>query len=431
VPVGISDFGRTVAHRVAQPDEDVVLSRNHLGRALEIAELLPPSRVRDLREVNIRLERGFLATAATGFTSTEAAAEFERCLQLVSEQPSPEMHATFSALWGYFTARGQLDRVETMIEALRQLEGGSEWTTASYNATVGFFAMFHGRFDAAREALEKAVAGIDRAGIPELEQRWYTPSDRISGLYAELGFVRFMQGDLAGAEPAFARIESRCETLAFPGNAVSLCYGRSREGTVRVEAGQLGRAVELIEDVATRAEQLGLGEWMMVSASNRASLAARAALATGERDPAALQPHIRNMTAVVDGWRAAELLAYLSSYECVLVRLHMAAGDLPAARECTLRALELAEETGIVTYKAELLRLLAHTHTDPRSRHAGLCAAVELAHKQGAVVFEMRSAADIFELIGAPGRPMLTDVLSRIPADQDWPELARARALLV
>jgi len=46
-------------------------------------------------------------------------------------------------------------------------------------------------------------------------------------------------------------------------------------------------------------------------------------------------------------------------------------------------------------------------------------------------VFEMRSAADIFELIGAPGRPMLTNVLSRIPADQDWPELARARALLV
>ena len=118
--------------------------------------------------------------------------------------------------------------------------------------------MFHGRFDAAREALEEAVAGIDRAGIPELEQRWYTPSDRISGLYAELGFVRFMQGEMAGAEPAFARIESRCETLAFPGNAVSLCYGRSREGDGACrEAGQLRRAVELIEDVSTRAEQLG------------------------------------------------------------------------------------------------------------------------------------------------------------------------------
>ena len=48
-----------------------------------------------------------------------------------------------------------------------------------------------------------------------------------------------------------------------------------------------------------------------------------------------LQPHIQNMTAVVDGWRAAELLAYLSSYECVLVRLRMAAGDLPKARECS------------------------------------------------------------------------------------------------
>ncbi len=405
-------------------------ARNHLSKALDIVELMSPGRARNQREVAIRLERGFLATATTGYTSAEAAAEFERCLQLVSDEPSPEMHATFGALWGYYTARGQLGRVERVIEALRQLEGVSDWTTVSYKAHAGFSAMFRGQFGAARVALEEAVAGIDQTGIPRIEQLWYTPSDRISGLYAELGFVRFVHGDLTGAETAFARISGRCEALPFPANAVSLCYGQMREVTVRVDAGQFDRAAELIADVAARAEQHGLAEWAMVAATNRIALAARRALIDASGDPAALQPHVQNMTAVVHSWRAAELKAYLSAFECILVRLHAAAGDRRAARDCAARALAMAGETGIVTHKAELLRALAHTFDDPDAQCAGLQRAIEVARNQGSLIFEMHCTADLFELSGAPSRPALEDTLSRIPADQSWPELERARALL-
>ena len=94
-------------------------------------------------------------------------------------------------------------------------------------------------------------------------------------------------------------------------------------------------------------------------------------------------------------------------------------------------ALEMADETGVVTNKAELLRVLAHTYDDPDAQYAGLKKAIEVARDQGAVVFELRCAADAFELIGSSVRPALEEALSRIAADQDWPELARARALLV
>ncbi len=138
------------------------------------------------------------------------------------------------------------------------------------------------------------------------------------------------------------------------------------------------------------------------------------------------------MTAVVEGWRAAELKTYLASYESVLVRLHIAAGDRQAAGNARAARSRWPTRRAVVTYKAELLRVLAHTHDDPRcpARRA-LQTAIDLARKQGAVVFELRSAADAFELIGAPAGQRWTEVLSRIPADQDWPELARARALLV
>jgi hypothetical protein len=67
---------------------------------------------------------------------------------------------------------------------------------------------------------------------------------------------------------------------------------------------------------------------------------------------------------------------------------------------------------------------------DPEERHAGLRAAIELAQTQGITVFELRAAADDFELVGESARPALADALSRFSSDQTWPELARIRALL-
>ena len=68
-------------------------------------------------------------------------------------------------------------------------------------------------------------------------------------------------------------------------------------------------------------------------------------------------------------------------------------------------------------YDAELLRLRAHTHTDPDARQADIAAALDLARRQGATLFELRAALDDFELRGAPARAALADAASRIPAN--------------
>ena len=69
-------------------------------------------------------------------------------------------------------------------------------------------------------------------------------------------------------------------------------------------------------------------------------------------------------------------------------------------------------------YDAELLRLRAHTHTDPDARRADIAAALELARRQGATLFELRAALDDFELRGEPARAALADAASRIPDRQ-------------
>jgi hypothetical protein len=120
-------------------------ARNHLTRALKDIERLAPSPSRDHREVAVRLERGFLASAATGHASTKAAAEFERCLELIGDEPSLELYATFSALWSYYATRGDLRRATPVMEALRiRLEDMPDWYHAANDAAIGSLAVFRG-----------------------------------------------------------------------------------------------------------------------------------------------------------------------------------------------------------------------------------------------------------------------------------------------
>jgi class 3 adenylate cyclase/tetratricopeptide (TPR) repeat protein len=405
-------------------------ARFHLTRALENVERLPTA-ASDRREIAIRLERGFLASAATGHASVEAAAEFERCLQLIGDEPSVELFGTFSALWSYYATRGDLRRATQLSEVLRtQYEDSPAWYRAATDSTLGVLATLRGEFHSARASLEATVAAIDDLGSPEIEGAWFAPNDPLAGAYSFLGLVRCLQGDMTGSENAFAQVECRCEALDFPHGAFTLCYARAMETLTRIEAGQLDRATDLVEEVARRGRQHGFDEWVMIAACNQASVSARMALAAGESDPMTWQAHIAANTAIVDGWRAAETKTFLACYDGVLARVLTAAGMKDKARERVDLALQMADETGIHFYDAELLRIRALTCDDRETRHAGLRAAIELAQKQSAHTFELRAAADDFELSGEPARTALEDAISRFPTEQTWPELARARALL-
>jgi class 3 adenylate cyclase/tetratricopeptide (TPR) repeat protein len=406
-------------------------ARNHLTRALENIERLEPIPSRDRREVAVRLERGFLASAATGHTSIEAAAEFERCLQIIGDEPTPELYATFSALWSYYATRGDLRRATHLVEALRSFEGVPEGYRVANDVVLGMLAIFQGAFDTARATLEAAAAALDRIGSPAIEGPWFAPHDPVAGVYSAIGLVRFIQGDLAGAESAFAKVEGRCEKLRFPHGPFTLCFARGLETLTCIEAGRIDRAVELAEEVARRGEQHGFDEYVMVATCNQITLAARNALVSGKAVPADLQGHIDNMTAIVEAWRAAEMRTFLACYDTVLAWLLTAAGMTDAARERVRLALEMADETGMHFYDAELLRVRAHTHGDPDAQQADLSAAIDLARMQGAAVFELRAAADNYALFGGSAKTALEDALSHFPKEQSWPELARARALLL
>lgn len=405
-------------------------ARTYLNRALQNIEGVAPSSARDKREIALRLESGFLASAATGHASGEAAAEFERCLQLIGDNPGRELYMTLSALWSYYTARGDLRRGTQVVQSLESTASVvSDIDRVATAAVAGALTTFRGDLRTARDTLERAAAaweGVDNPG----QNAWYAPNDPFAGMYSFLAITRFLQGNLSGAKEALERMEALCENLAFPHGAFSLCYGRSIDAWMHAEAGEFERGIDIATGIVELGYRYGFDEWVMVAGSEHAAGSALGAVAAADTDPTVFEAHIEAMTTVVETWRMYDVKTFLAFYDGVLVRVLTAAGKHQAARERADISLKMGADTWIQFYDAELLRLRAHTFDEPDERHAGFRAAIELARKQGALIFELRAAAEDFELIGDPGRAALAEALARFPADQTWPELARARALL-
>ncbi|WP_396904379.1 ATP-binding protein [Mycolicibacterium phlei] len=420
------------AHREASADARrrgaLNEARTHLTRALDAIAQMPPGPVRDHKEISTRLDAGFLASTAQGHSSAEAAAQFERCLELIGSNPGPELYATLDALWVYYTARGDLRRGAQLAEALgAKLEQRARYSRGTAT-TMGILAGFRGDFHESREWLERAVDGVDDDPLSQ-SVTYYGPNDPIGGTYSFLAFTRFMQGDLRGSETALQRMEVRSHAVGFPRGAFSLCYGRSIEALIRAETGDAARSAALAAELTRLGKQYDFDEWVMVGWTQETVAAALLALDDGAPDPAALRSLIETMTNVVQTWRLADVKTFLAAYDAVLARLLIAAGDLDAARAHLDMALQMGADTLMQFYDAELMRLRART-LDPAAGHAVLEEAIALARRQGAHIFEIRCAADAFRLAGEPARTDLKRACRLVPAEQTWPDLADARALL-
>ncbi|HTY28477.1 MAG TPA: cyclase, partial [Mycobacterium sp.] len=369
--------------------------------------------------------------ALEGNQTRAAVGDFERCLQLGGTDLDDELVATMVALTVYYFTRADLHRVVEVLETLRAgIEGGRPWLSPVIEASFGVVAWHRGEFDAAASRLEQAMSGLAAAGQHEIDVVWFQPNDPIATALLHLALARFVHGDLTGAEAELARVAHRVEGLGFPQGPFSAAFANFVEIWLRIEAGQLDQAAVLAADLIEQAERHGFDAWQLWGGTQQATVGALVALGAEDLDPTALSNHIATMTTFVDVLRKAGLNAYLTFFDSVLARLLTAAGQPEQAHARLDTALALAEDTGMCFYDAELLRLRAPTQVEPDARRADLAAALELARHQGATLFELRTALDDFELRGEPARAALVDVVSRFPRDIDWPELARADALL-
>ena len=404
----------------------------YLSHAVTHVENSPAGPDRDRLEVHLRLGRAFLAQAAEGVFSPNAAADFERCLHLCSSDlQDDELLSTVMSLYPYYTMRADLQRALRLVESIRgSLTGPREMFLPVNDFAFGMLAWFRGEFGYARVKMDTAALTLTEEGARALDAMLFMPNDPTAGLYTHLALSRCLDGDLAGVDAQLRNAERRCAEMPFPKGAFSLAYTRQAEVLIRIEAGDLDRAAHAAVELGAIGEQHGFDSWELAGAAQHATVNALIALSDPSADAAALAPHIALLTGFVDTWRAVGVIALITFYDALLARLLIAAGQFEEAQARLQTGLELARQTGMHFYDAELTRLRALTTEDPESRHAALVEAMELGRGQDARVFELRAATDYFSLLGEPARETLTAALHRFPADCAWPDVVHARTML-
>jgi class 3 adenylate cyclase len=407
-------------------------ARTYLTHAITQLESAPAGRDRDRREIAPRLERGFLASAAEGYQSPSVVADFERCLQLAgTDLRDDQLFATLIALCSYYVPRADLDRADQLLQLL--LTGAGEerqWFRPAIESGLGMVAFQRGEFGAARSHFEHVTAGGAEDDEHHIEELWFIPDTPVALAHEHLALIHMLHGDLAVAEAEFSNAYRHAEQLGFPQGPYNHVYATDMEIEMRAWASQFGTARLLIAELLERAERYGFDFWQMYGATEQCLIDAYELLATEQPDEAALSTQIDATAGFIEFWRSVGLYAYQTRHDCILGQLMIAAGRPDQARARVDAALQIARDTGMHVYDAELLRVRARTYTDPDDRAADLAAAIELARRQDAPLFELRGALDDFELRGPAARAVLADAAARLPTGSALPEVARAHVLL-
>ena len=350
-------------------------ARAHLTRAIGQIERAKPGPARDRRETRLRLRRGFLASAAEGTASPQAAVDFERCLQLAgTDLRESELFATLTALWAYYLPRGDLRRTLQLSESMRgRASSHQHWFRSANDIAFGIVAWYGGDFTSSRSLLEEATAALAAGGIPNLDTAWFVPNEPIVSSHTHLALARCVQGDFKGTEEQFADAVRRAALLDFPQGPFSRAFQRCYEIWVRIEAGQLDRAATVAEELTSEARRLGFDYWVAMGAAQQATVGALSALSAGEIDPKELQTHIGTLTFIVQSWREAEATLFVSFYDAVLAQLLTAAGKPDEARERLDIALQLGDAAGVNFYRGTPAAASPHRrrHRQTRCRPAG------------------------------------------------------------
>ncbi len=386
---------------------------------------------RDRREIAIRLERGFLTGTMQGTQTGEAPADFQRCLELASTGSyEDELLTTLTALISYYVPRAELRRAHELLDSLSaRVTKDRPWSYPAIASSLGCVTWLEGDFTTARGHLLRALADRSAADPRVLNTAWFVAVDPISSAHIFLALTHIVCGDLDRANAELAASFQRCEGLGFPQNAHNRAHTYFMEIWVRLESSQISEAATAVADLRRQSEQSGLDLWQWVGRTEHATVKALAALDAGA-DAATLTARAENLAQHVDGSRLLQLNSYLTFHDAVVGRLLIAAGRQEQARERLEMALRHGEETGMRFQDAELMRLRAHTFTDPRERRHALAAALECARHQGATLFELRCLLDSFDLLGDGDRSELANVCRRFRGDARWPEFARSQLIL-
>jgi len=422
---------RTAAGR-ARARGALTEARLQLSKALDQLDGLAADAERDRLECALRLERGHLAGMVDGYQRPAAAGDFERCVQLLGAHPrDDELLGALTAIISYHSVRSDMNALAEVVEALRANANEKRpWLLYIVESTAAWVQFARGDRESALRKMavwEAMLAGDGEQFAHTIE---FVGLDGFIDLASARAFDGVLIGDFASVDAVMAGADRRIEQIDPDRRLMNDCQMKALKFWVLLERGDIDGAAALAREVHELATSHGIDTIRLTAATQRAAADALLVLDGGNTDLDELRRLTARLTRLLDLWRRIGLEVLRPLLDAVVARVLLAAGEPARARAWLDESLAVADGNGQKSYRAEIMRLRAHTATEATQRHEELVAALELARGQGFTLLELRAAIDDFELRGQPARTALVDVVGRMPDDGGAPELARARKLL-
>lgn len=370
------------------------------------------------KELILRIELGRALMEHRGAGDEEVRSNMERaqalCIDLGETEKLLQVH---DGLSNHHFARSQFDKLLECAEQALELGNrvGNPQAVVVARRTSGYARLVLGRFHEAREDFAQALAGYGGAMA--------TTRDPKVSVCAGLGLCLTALGlPDSGTEVSLAGVR-HAEALRHP---ASLNIGLRRACTQAM----MRRDVPRVQDLSRRllASQNDYETFRGVREG-----AFFTAWAEWQADP---DPAVsKRLLATLDYFESERHLDLLTFYMVATAELMEADGDREQASDLLRRAAGLVRRTGERWCEAEIPRLQARLTGDRPAAIRLLEASLAISHRQGALLWELRAAADLAKLLIAGGRAIdadrvLSPVLARVTEGEAMQDVCSARRLL-
>jgi predicted ATPase len=361
----------------------------HFSAGLKHAEAMPPQDGMH-RQLEFWLKLGSASVVAHGLQSVEAEKAYLRASEIgetLGDGPK-----SFQAKWGLWinanlrrktaSARQQANELVT----LAQHSGDGELLLEAYHCQLST-AHFRGDVAAALDGCHHAIALYDMAQHRHLAHAFGGHDPGVCA-HAQCGNSLQLSGDGQGARRHFTQAIELAEMLDHPN---SLGHGLHNIGIGHQLGGDREATYRAAHRAATLADKFGLPPWR---ASSLVLVGWATATGAGVADA------VRLIDAEIAG---ATAVGPLPQYYLGLAAEVLLAAGRPADALAHLdRALAGIDEPGIGIYLPEIYRLrgaclLALDRNNTDEARSAFAMAVEIAKRQGAVIFARRAGEAVAE----------------------------------
>ncbi len=401
----------------------------HFERGLELLATLPETPERDSIELSLLSQLGPTYQAVFGYSAPNVGHINTRARELCKKIGS--LTHLFAIMWGNWTwclVRAELDlclelTTEMMSLAEQTNESGILMEACLARAVTLFY---RGDFSTCLTLCEQA---IDQFEDREKCILWCDSTGQNAAVVVRC-YLSLALWHLGYPERAM-RLSKEMISLAYQiGHPLTLAHGLYFRGQLLYHLG-LGNDLQAIGvEEADLAKAQGFGLWHATGVFHKG---AGLLLSQGE-----LEKAVNQMEEGLASFRALSASLTLPAQLCALSRTYITYGEIIKATEMLTEGLDLARKNCDRAQEAELHRIageLALCLDDQPTAEASFRKAIETAHNQKCIPFELRATISLARLLEKQGLrreacATLATVSSAFSEDFSSPELAAARALL-